>query len=193
MPELSNLLRTLGATNLSKRERSALDYYGTDPKAVEALLRREDFAPRVWEPASGHGNIARALRAAGHEVVSTDVVDYGFQDSVLDFLRDGQPFDGDIITNPPYSLAEPFIRKALDLVGDGSKVAMFLRLQILEGRSRYENIYCSDPPKAVYVFPRRVSCSPTDDFTERSAVAYCWVVWVKGRHLEPVVRWFDLI
>ena len=50
-----NTLNTLGASNLSEKERSELDYYGTNPKTLEALLDVEQFDRRVWEPGSEIG------------------------------------------------------------------------------------------------------------------------------------------
>lgn len=36
-------LKTLGATNLSKAERSVLDYYATDPRSVRTILNQISF------------------------------------------------------------------------------------------------------------------------------------------------------
>lgn len=185
-------LNTLGATNHSKKERSALDYYGTNPEAVKELLKREAFSHKIWEPTSGHGNIVNALKEAGYEVLATDIFDYGRQDGLIDFLEH-EPTEEDkgmdIVMNPPYYDAEPFVVKALECVSEGRKVAAFLRLLFLEGQSRYKNIFKDNPPKTIYVFSKRQVCSKTDDFTEGSAVAYCWMVWEKGSKADPVVRW----
>jgi len=53
------------------------DLYETPAVAVEALLREERLPHRLWEPACGRGAIVRPLRAAGHEVLASDLVDYG--------------------------------------------------------------------------------------------------------------------
>lgn len=182
-------INTLGATNHSTKERSKLDYYGTDPKAVKALLDVEQFATNVWEPTAGHHNIVNVLKSYCYNVKSTDIFDYGFNDELVDFLTDGTNFNGDIIMNPPYYDAGPFVQKALELVQPGNKVAAFLRLLFLEGQGRYENIFKENPPKTIYVFSKRQVCSKVDDFTEGSAVAYCWIVWEKGFIGDPVIKW----
>lgn len=189
---MNTVNNTLGASNLSKKQRSALDYYGTNPKCVEALLERERFQNRIWEPCSGHGNISKTLKAKGFGVRSTDVFDYGEQDEIADFLAFDGEWDGDIITNPPYCLAEEMAKKAIESVRPGAKIAMFLRLQFLEGQSRYDGIFSKNPPKAVYCFPKRQVCSAKDDFTEGSAVAYCWIVWEKGYEGDPALRWLGV-
>jgi hypothetical protein len=99
-------------------ERGA-DCYGTPPVAVEALLRVEQLPHRLWEPCCGHGNIVDVLRAHGHEVIGSDLIDYGRPDffSRRDFLLEWKAPDGCecIITNPPFQLAEQFVAHALDL------------------------------------------------------------------------------
>lgn len=55
-------------------------------------------------------------------------------------------FDGDIITNPPYGLATEFAEHAMNIITDGHKVAMFLKIQFLETQKRYE-LFKKYPPK----------------------------------------------
>src|SRR5262245_65793116 len=54
------------------------DLYETPSMAVEALLRVLALpSGAIWEPACGRGAIANVLRAHGHRVVCTDLIDYG--------------------------------------------------------------------------------------------------------------------
>ena len=53
------------------------DIYETPACAVQALLRVENLPPRLWEPACCRGAIVNVLRAAGHEVIGSDLVDFG--------------------------------------------------------------------------------------------------------------------
>ena len=124
---------TLGSSNHVPEEREAFDYYATDPKAVEMLLELEQFSPVIWEPACGEGHISKVLQAHGYEVISTDLIYRGFGDpEPLDFLKETlDDFEGDIITNPPYSMGLEFVQRALESVRPGGKVAMFLKVQFL--------------------------------------------------------------
>jgi len=157
------------------------DYYATEPRAVELLLEKEGFSQYIWEPACGEGHISRVLAAYGHHVESTDLIDRGYGISGQDFLE--QPyftsFDGDIITNPPYKFAKEFVEKALEVVNPGRKVAMFLKLTFLEGKSR-RKLFRDHPPKTVYVSSARLQCGKNGDFTGSCMVAYAWYVWQKG-------------
>lgn len=185
---------TLGSSNHVPEEREAFDYYATDPKAVEMLLELEQFAPVIWEPACGEGHISKVLQAHGYQVISTDLVYRGFGDpEPLDFLKETlDGFEGDIITNPPYSTGLEFVQRALESVRPGGKVAMFLKVQFLEGQKRGA-FFKNTPPRIVYISRSRLSCAKNGDFErfQDSAIAYAWYVWEKGFTGDPVIKWFN--
>jgi hypothetical protein len=116
------------------------DLYETPVVAVEALLRVERLPHRIWEPACGRGAIVNVLRAHGHEVVATDLVDYGIPITApgyyrIDFLMERHAPEGTqaIVTNPPFKLAEEFVAHAIELA---PIVVMLLRLAFLESDRR---------------------------------------------------------
>ena len=148
MPGNQFVFSTLGASNHVADKRAANDYYATDPRAVEMLLQMETFAPVIWEPACGEGHISKVLQAHGYEVISTDLIYRGFGDpEPLNFLEETiDGFEGDIITNPPYSVGLQFVERALESVRPGGKVAMFLTVNFLEGKRRGELFKKSPPP-----------------------------------------------
>ena len=190
----SSVYSVLGASNHSQLIRAQHDYYATEPKAMELLLLEEDFSPLIWECACGEGHLSKVLLEHGFQVISTDLIYRGFgKEASVDFLQKKvKDFPGDIITNPPYKYALDFVRKALDCVGDGHKVAMFLKLQFLEGKKR-KPLFLEFPPKTVYVSSSRLLCAMNGDFsaTYSSAVAYAWFVWEKGFCSEPVIKWIN--
>ena len=67
------------------------EFYPTPPEATRALLSVETFDGSIWEPACGEGAIASVLKDAGHTVVATDLVDYGFGIPRVDFLKELRP------------------------------------------------------------------------------------------------------
>ncbi|WP_041787782.1 hypothetical protein [Rhodomicrobium vannielii] len=58
--------------------RAAYEFYPTPPEATRALLSVERFDGPIWEPACGTGWISEELIAAGYDVLSTDLVNYGY-------------------------------------------------------------------------------------------------------------------
>lgn len=195
MANRANVFVTNGASNHTDEERARLDYYATDPRAVELLLQLEDFQENIWEPACGGGHISQVLEAHGYNVRSSDVEDYGFKGTeLLDFLQCEERNKRDIITNPPYAKAADFVWRALDISEDGVKIAMFLKLTFLEGQGRRE-LFQQYPPRTVYVSSSRLQCVKNGDFEgykdRSSAVAYAWFIWEKGTKRRPVIKWFN--
>lgn len=183
---------TLGASNHTMNSRAENDYYATDPRAVELLLEKEEFSNNIWECACGEGHISKVLKQNGYEVLSTDLIDRGYGTGGVDFLASVRVFDGDIITNPPYKYAIEFVKRALNSITNGHKVAMLLRLSFLEGKSR-RTLFDQYPPKKVYVSSNRILCAKNGDFenSDSSAIAYAWFVWEKGFSGTPILKWFN--
>lgn len=185
---------TLGASSHAKEDRQKHDYYATDPKAMELLLDVESFNNTIWECACGEGHLSKVLEQHGFEVISTDLIYRGYgEHESLNFLEETlDDFHGDIITNPPYKYALQFAEKAIESIDEGNKVAMFLKLQFLEGKSR-KKFFMKNPPKIVYVSSSRLNCAKNGDFESypSSAVAYAWFVWVKGFKGDPIIKWIN--
>lgn len=136
---------TLGASSHSLAERQQQDYYATDPRAAELLLQHEKFDGPIWEPACGEKHLSRVFEQHGYAVRNSDLVQRCDCEQ-LDFLHaNHQPWCGDIITNPPFRYAQQFVEQSLRVVCDGHKVAMFLRIQFLEGKER-RKLFDITPP-----------------------------------------------
>lgn len=179
----------LGAHNECKEAREEHDYYATQPVAAEWLIKLENLSQNIWECACGEGHLSKVFVKHGYNVKSTDLIDRGYGIPHVNFLKETEVFDGDIVTNPPYRYAMEFVVKALSLVKDGSKVCMFLKLQFLEGKQR-KKLFEIYPPKTVWVSSSRLQCGKNGVFTG-SMVAYGWFVWVKGYKGNPIIKWFN--
>lgn len=149
----TNVFSCIGASSHSKQEREFLDYYATEPKAVNLLLEKEKFSPNIWECCCGEGHISKVLEEKGYIVLSTDLIDRGYekQKHTEDFLKSNyKDLQVDIITNPPYKNALEFVKKAIEIVGEGQKVAMFLKLTFLEGKTRKK--FFETTPRKKYMY-----------------------------------------
>lgn len=93
---------TLGASNHVDEERQKDDFYETDPKAAKLLLDLETFDENIWECACGRGALSKVFEEAGYNVLSTDLINRGYGEGEVDFLKCNEPWFGSIITNPPY-------------------------------------------------------------------------------------------
>ena len=193
MGNMRTHLSILGAGNIALQERAEDDFYATPSFCAEMLMENEIFAPTIWECACGMGHLSEAFSRGGYDVISTDLVDRGYGTSGVDFLETTRlpKEDISIVTNPPYSLAKEFVLHSLELLHEGQKCAFFLKIQFLEGQSRWE-LFRDNPPKTVYVSIRRISCLRNGEGDKMaSAICYCWFVWEKGFKGEPTIRWFN--
>lgn len=188
-----SIYTTLGASNHVVEERAEHDYYATDPKAIDALLNGGgEPANKIWEPACGEGHLSERLKQRGFDVYSTDLINRGYGTGGVDFLTCETKFDGDILTNPPYKYAQQFVEHGLELISDGSKVFMFLKLLFLEGKAR-RKLFDAGCLKTLYVSTSRIICAKNGDFDQvtSSAVAYAWYEFEKGFHGDPIIKWIN--
>ena len=137
--------------------------------------------------------LGRSIQKSRKLNLATDIVNRGYGDGIRDFLDENIiGYTGDIATNPPYKYAEEFVKKALEIVPDGCKVCMFLKVLFLESKSR-KKLFEKYPPKVIYVSSSRITCSKNGDFESypSSALAYAWFVWEKGYQGETIVKWIN--
>lgn len=141
----------------------------------------------VVEPACGRGTMARPLGEYFTSVVASDKFSYGIH-AIGDFLVETPPVGDLLVTNPPFTLAESFVRRARD--ADYRAVALLVRTAFLEGGNRFRNLFERDPPAYVLQFAERVPMFKGRLDPKRStATAYAWVVWVGRDVRETRLRW----
>lgn len=192
----NSIYKTLGASNHTDKEREEWDYYATEPKAMEVLLEVEKFNKDIWECAAGELHLVNVLREHDYNVRYSDIINRTDEDmEIIDFLTYQGTWNGDIITNPPYKYAQEFIEKSLEIIPKGNKVAMFLKIQFLEGKKR-KKLFQKYPPKVIYVSSSRLLCAKNGEFEKMiqgggSAVAYAWFVWEKGYKGDTVIKWIN--
>jgi hypothetical protein len=165
------------------------DFYPTPPEAVEALLAVERFTGQVWEPACGDGAISKVLSTHGYSVISSDLVDRGFGQGRIDFLLEQKALAPNVVTNPPYKLAEEFAEHAVRLAS--GKVAFLLRLSWLEGQRR-SDLFARMPFARLWVFSRRLPRMHRGDYCgpkATSTMPFCWIVWDRAHSGPPTIGW----
>lgn len=193
--------------NKNNKEREEKDYYATPTDEVLNILNTLNFdfsGKTILEPCVGGGHMAYGINKYIEDNgqfnvrrIGTDIQDRGFENEYwetgygFDFLADDYPHDKTdiIIMNPPYSILEPFLIRALEIAQD--KLIVLCRTQVLEGEGRYKNIFIDNPPTDIYQYVDRVQCWKNGNKpTGSSAQAYCWVVWDKNIKTEyPRFHW----
>ena len=175
-------------------ERQEEDFYATNPTALLLFLEQleEDriyLDKKIWECACGEGHLSKVLQQKQFNVKSSDLINRGFGE-VQDFLSYDGYWSGDILTNPPFKLAEEFIEKSMQIQENGAKLLLLLKIQFLEGHERYK-LFKKYPPKYVYCYSSRQLCSRNGDFENFKATTlfYAWYVFERGYIGETILRW----
>lgn len=139
--------------------------------------------------------MSNVLEQHGYSVKSSDIITRCKGIEEIDFLKFNGEWNGDIITNPPYKYAKSFVEKSLEIIPNGHKVAMFLKLTFLESKNRRE-LFNKYPFKTLYVSSSRLQCAKNGDFETYgkgvgTAVAYGWYIWEKGFAGSPIIKWIN--
>ena len=179
----------MSATNRGTKRNEA-DFYATPLETVYALLDNYNgitSEDSILEPSAGNGNIIQALRNRGYtnfieavelrEDETSELMKKADKVSICDFLTEykGTTKYDVIIGNPPYSLAQEFIDKSLELLAPGGVLIFLLRTNFLESAKRFA--WWQDKlPNGLYTLHKRPS------FTGKGtdATSYSWFIWEKS-------------
>lgn len=165
------------------KSRENRDHYPTPHDVTEALITawKPPEGVSVWEPAVGRGDITKPLQKAGYSTYGTDIFDYGYNDETLDFLTCDFARTDCIVTNPPYAIANDFVKRCLDL--DVSYVALLLKAEFWHGKRRY-NMFKNFAPSAILPLTWR------PDFLGKGSpfLEVSWVIWDKNFIGETIYR-----
>lgn len=184
-------MSTKGNSIAGRKVNDGIDFYQTPTWAIEKLLEKEKFVGEILEPCSGAGAISKVLELNGYNVISQDLREddgvYGGKGKDI-FNIDTDYHIDNIVTNPPFCVAQEFIEKSLHIANN--KVVMLLKLSFLEGAKRFD-FFQNTPLKKIYVFCKRVTMYPegTEKPKNSGTIAYAWFVWEKGYEGQPMVDW----
>jgi hypothetical protein len=172
-------------SNGTSQHRDVDDFYETPSGFTRALLKRQSFYKRIWEPAAGTGAISNVLLAAGYKVLSTDLFPRAEQVSEADFFNTS--YKGyDIITNPPFKLLIPFVIRGFKLCHQ--KLALVMPISGLNSSSRYQAIWSKLPVSNIYLSGRYQKVMSARGLIS-SQFSHIWVVFDRGHEGPPTFEW----
>jgi hypothetical protein len=171
----------------SEYTRDTNDWYVEPEWAVEALKSRVLLFGGIHDPCCGMGTIPRVMGATG-----ADLVDRGHGYPQRDFLKDTAFYDN-IVTNPPYGIAQQIIEHALKVAK--WRVAALVQVKFLASQRRHK-LFTRDECEKVLMFSRRPSMPPGELLAEKGedvrgggSIDFCWVVWCRGNLAPTVIDW----
>jgi len=106
-----------------------------------------------------------------------------------------------IATNPPFSKAEEFVWKCLDMLHDNGVMIFLLKLPFLASKKR-RKLFEEKPPNEVFVIQRRPSFIMSGDKVGKTDITeYAFYVWFgdkfnnilkrTGRNNDTILKWLD--
>ena len=186
------------AAGVILKERERNDFYPTPLTHVRLALKRYAALNPKWvlDIGAGAGVWGEGARELWEDAQITGVEKRmnvkrhtAYNRLILgDFLSlaGNRPCFDIIISNPPYSLSEPIIRKAFSLLMSDGYMVMLFRLQFLASLRRYPFWTHEFPPYEVMVCSDRPSFSG-DGNTDSDD--YMIVHWQKGFRGETKLSW----
>lgn len=199
----------------STKPRDPRDFYPTPRGFIRSALGVLDdyllYPPQsILDPGAGRGVWGMEARMKWNGAFIVGIDDYFDYPESIDakawsydtwrkenFLKYNAPNTYDLITgNPPYGMAEPFIRQSIRYLKGGGICAFLLRLEFVAGQKRagtkrgqkVPGLWEEYPLRALHIIPRRISFTG-DGKTD--AFEYAFFVWQKGYKGITTMHWLD--
>lgn len=186
-----------GRDDLPKRNN--FDFYPTPYGVCVAALAQlpPDLTPkRILDPGAGTGVWGRAARArwpdasiTGIEIRETPMPDAYNVWTINSFQTWQAPEDKYdlILGNPPFKVAEEFIRKCMTLLTPRGVLQILLRLSFLDGQDRGARLFKDYPLSAVIVVSKRINFTDGDNNPHN----YAMYQWREGHAGDSILRWMS--
>ena len=168
--EQNKVIAVQGVGGGGTRERHRQDFYPTPKDVTFALMDflKLDHGLKIWEPACGERDMADAIEEYGYDVIATDI------EMGHDFLTADAVECDWIITNPPFSIADEFIRKCKSM---NKPFAMLLKSQYWHASKR-STLFAEATPSWVLPLTWRPDFLFKQQEKGRPLMDVMWCVWI---------------
>ncbi len=169
--------------------RKPADLYPTyDACHVVRAIKDHQWLPsRLWEPHSGEGHLAEALKSHGHQVVESDLHPQRQGIRQQDFLTTSAPPEGTgaIVMNPPYKEIDAHLSHALALMMPlGGVVCLLCRSDWAFAAKREEFLTRRDYAGEVKLL-WRLRWVPLEQNKHSGRHNYCVQLWDASQFAPP--------
>lgn len=167
------------------------DFFET-PKIATCTMLNNIYIPRdviLWECACGHGKISKILeKVCPNQVLSTELNTGRYGVGGVDFLKDGANFKPQgrfwVVTNPPFKLANEFVRKAFEYGAE--RIIFLLRFNYLESGKVREDILNNGHLLRVLLMKERLQMFPYGWTGKKGSATqnHAWFIWDRNYNAE---------
>lgn len=189
-------------------EKDPNHHYPTPIKLCEAVVSRIDrdfdlpFKMRILDPGAGDGVWGEAYRAYDDtcSVVGVELRQQQLNEAYIRWFDETDYLDWQlyqnfdlVIGNPPFNLAEEFIRHSLELLNDGGYLVFLLRSAFKATKKRYLGLFHEFPFIREYQLVERPSFKTNKQGKMATdTIEYSIFVWQKGNYAEtPTLHWLS--
>ena len=177
--------------------------YGLCNYAMNTIIPSNFSPSRILDPGAGEGRWGKFARGRWPlaRIEGLDIEDYShltkklykaytYYYSMCDYINSyySRSIYDLVIGNPPFSLAEEFIRKSLSILKMGGYLLFLLKTDFLAGIKRQKGLWTFHPPKEVWVCSKRPSWN-TPNNTRTDSNTYAIYLWQTGYYEEPIIKW----
>lgn len=193
------------ATIITDTSRRQNDFYPTPYGLCDAAVNKivpKGFNPSlILDPGAGEGRWGVFIKERWpiSKLIGIDIKQHSqssyytewLLNDYLTFVYNYKCKPGLIIGNPPFSLAEDFIRKSLDLLSSKGILLFLLKSDFLTGIGRMRDLFKNFKPLEVWYCAKRPSFNtPRNRKTDSNS--YALFLWQKDNFSSnPEIRWLD--
>ena len=165
-------------TMINYIQREKYDELYTPSEAIYPILKYLDKNKIYWECTDyGSSNITKILKENGFKIIGTGKEE-------IDFLNEKPSFDFDvIITNPPYSLKNQFLKKCYEY---NKPFLLLLPITTLEGKER--NKIFKKYGLEIIVLDKRINFMKNKNNVWFNTSWFCWKVLPKQLIFEKLEK-----
>jgi len=182
------------------------DFYPTPIALCRAAIKLLPihFQPLILDPGAGTGVWGQAAKEywplswirgveLRNDAAWPEAYTEWYYGDFLQWTSNSVVLNNIVLGNPPYKLAEAFVRKSLELTIHHGYVMFLLRLAFLEGQARGTGLWKEFPPCQVHVCSRRPSFMPEGSAKagKTDATDYGIYLWQKGYSGPTELRWLN--
>ena len=185
------MIETRGKRN---EDRQKDDFYSTNPNSVLDIIKLENLKNMsILENSAGMGHIVKELEKFNNNVFAIDIMDRGFKlDRKENFLLFNEKLKFDCaVYNPPFKSLKEFVIHTFRFT---DIQYVFCRLQVLEGISRFKELYSKNYLEKVYVYSKRTTCAKDGKelyYGKSNTIAFCWLKFNKNNKNKTIMEWIS--
>jgi SAM-dependent methyltransferase len=191
---------TIIRTDKPLKKRSDSDLYVTPMEFVDAAISLIPSYPfNILDAGAGDGRWGSAAkkRFTRSDVVGVEILDmaptYSEDYTLWSHNTNYLEFESNIlfdciVSNPPFSFAEEFVRHSFKLLKDGGHLIYLLRTSFLESKKRGRGLFKEFPLRKVYISMSRLSFTGNGKSDDTS---YSLYIWERGYDGPCELEWLD--